>query len=437
MPVVMKSVMGSVAGRLILAVLALAACKGSSSSDGLMPDGPTPDGSIPSDACTAGQSTPCAMLGGSWAGGSATCRDGGAWDISACTLASPGMFEEVKPAEREPDRFADARCNDGTAFDFRVRLAPHPSPIWVVYLEGGFYCDDYSSPCSTRPDNLKSTNPGTDASLANGDNQGLFNPSATVNPDFDDKNEVYAHYCSSDFWAGATTSRLPSTGDPTNGWYFSGHINVDAMIAILIERYGLDDSSPALRVLLTGSSAGAFGAHFNEARTGAAIPNAAAAGRLMLLVDAGWMTDWDDPMHRMGTATTPDADVWHRARAFWGATFDPDCEAAASDPSTCFMAPSWYPFVSARVPTLIQQCRFDQSFTSAHHLASTDASAASWQSEVTTSLATVPWLFSGSTPSYHTLLGSDAGFATGPTGSTLEEVLDRFWNGGAPERVLF
>ena len=40
------------------------------------------------------------------------------------------------------------------------------------------------------------------------------------------------------------------------------------------------------------------------------------AGRLELLVDAGWMTDWDDPAHRLGAATTRDRDVWTRARAF-------------------------------------------------------------------------------------------------------------------------
>jgi hypothetical protein len=395
-----------------------------------------------SRVCASGQTMACSSLAGSWSSGTASCRGSGSgWDVSGCTLASPGKGEEVKPAQREPSRFAAARCNDGTPFDFKVRLAPRPSSVWVIWLEGGFYCDDYSSPCSTRPANLKSTNPGNDEQLIAFDSQGIFNTSPTVNPDFYDTNMVSAHYCSSDFWAGATSTRRPSTGDPTNGWYFSGHPNVDALIAMLAQRYGLDDSNPSLRVLLGGSSAGAFGAHFNQARVVAALPNTAAGGRLALFVDAGWMTDWDNPSYRMGSATTPDADVWKKARTFYSATFDPDCEKGAtsqgSDPSTCFMAPAWYPYVAKRSAVLIQQCSFDQSFTSAHHLASTDAPATTWETQVKASFVGVTWLFSGSMPPYHTLAISDAGFATGPTGNTLADVVHAFWTGAAPERVQF
>lgn len=148
------------------------------------------------------------------------------------------------------------------------------------------------------------------------------------------------------------------------------------------------------------------------------------------------MTDWDVAAHRFGLATTPDRDVWKRARAFWAATFDPDCEAATAEPSACFMAPNWYPFVSKRGPVLIQQSSFDAAFTNAHGIEAPSPAAEKWRAQVTASLAGVNWLFSGSAP-YHTLTLTKEGMQTGPAGTTLADVLKRFSNGGAPERVVF
>jgi O-palmitoleoyl-L-serine hydrolase len=391
----------------------------------------------PPPFCTSGQGASCSALGGSFSGGNAPCRaDGRGWDVTTCALASPGQTEMVKPAERDPARFAVARCNDGTPFGFAIRLAPKPSSSWTIYLEGGEMCDDYAKPCSERELRLMTTRPRPDRSLGALPASGLFSALPAVNPSFFDQNQVYAFYCSSDVWAGATTDRRPSSGDPARGWYFSGHANVDAMLAVLVERYGLDDSQSTLQVLFGGGSAGAFGAHINEARVGATLPSAASAGRLKLFVDAGWTTDWDEPGHRIGIATTPDRDVWKRARSFWAATFDPDCEAASAEPSTCFMAPTWYPFVAKRVPVLIQQSSFDAAFTNNHKITAPSPTAAKWRAQVTSSLAGATWLFSGASP-YHTLALTNAGMQTGPTGNTLAEVLARFWSGRPPERVLF
>ncbi len=413
-----------------------------SASDAQVGDASTGDASV-GDAggpavCTPGGTASCTDLARSWSGGQATCRaDGSGWDVSACVVPATGQFEMVKPAIREPGRFADARCNDGTPFTFQVRLASSPSPVWLIYLKGGAFCDDYAAPCSERAMNLTTTVPARDGYLGGPFHAGVFNSDASVNPDFANVNQVFAYYCSSDFWAGATTTRRPSTGDPTNGWYFLGHANVDAMLGLLVERYGLDDSNDALRVLFGGGSAGALGAHFNDARVVSTLPRAAAAGRLKLFIDAGWMIDWDDPAYRIRIATTPDADVWRRARAFWAATFDPDCEAAAADPSTCAMAPNWYPYVAARQPVLIQQCAFDAEFTMNHGLTTSDAAASTWMAQVNASFDGVDWLFSGSDSPYHTLGIADIGVMKGPAGSTLIDVLHQFWTGGTPERVMF
>ena len=388
------------------------------------------------EACD-GTSVDCASLGGSFSGGTASCRPScSGWDVSRCVLAARGEVEIVKPAERDPSRWSDARCNDGTAFPFGVSLAPTPSRVWLIYLEGGVYCDDVSLACSQRMLDLTTSWAAADGSPAPGTLAGLFRRNPATNPDFAGANLVFAHYCSSDFWAGATTDRRRTTGDPTRGWYFSGHANVDAMLAILAERYGLDDADPTLRLLFSGGSAGAFGAHFNIARAAAAMPVTRAAGRLMMLVDAGWMTDWDDPTYRLGMATISDREVWRSGRTFWAATFDPACEAAHTDSVDCVFGPGWYPAVSSLVPTLIQQSSADIAFMGSHGIQPTDPIVDTWRAQVKASFAPVTWLFSGDA-SYHTLATTDAGLAKGPAGSTLVQVIDRFWANGPPERVTF
>ena len=72
------------------------------------------------------------------------------------------------------------------------------------------------------------------------------------------------------------------------------------------------------------------------------------------------MFDWIDPDPAppdflLGGATVRDAELWQHTRTFWGATFDPACEAAVVEPSTCLYGPVWYPRVAARLPVLILQ----------------------------------------------------------------------------------
>jgi hypothetical protein len=166
-----------------------------------------------SETCDGGVRA-CADLGGTWSGGDAACRsDCRGWEVAACVRADATKFELVKAGERDTERFAGARCNDGTAFPISVRLSPSGSHEWVIYLEGGVYCDDHSYPCSERPQQLKSTQSDPDRTLVEPRLTGIFNRDPAENPTFAGANHVFAHYCSSDFWTGATTERRPSSGD--------------------------------------------------------------------------------------------------------------------------------------------------------------------------------------------------------------------------------
>ena len=55
---------------------------------------------------------------------------------------------------------------------------------------------------------------------------------------------------------------------------------------------------------------------------------------------------------------------------------------------------------------------------------------------MTGTTASVTWLFSGAVP-YHVLTVSDQGWAMGPPGSSLQEMVFRFFADGPPERVTF
>lgn len=377
----------------------------------------------------------------------ASCRaDCGAWDVADCERSDPTRWETVEPAVRDP-RWTAARCNDGSPFDFNVQLGPEPSRTWVIHLAGGAMCEDLGASCGDRPRALTTTSLQVDRELSTLPGSGIVSRDATRNPTFATANLVRATYCSSDQWSGATTERRPSSGDPVNGWYFAGRTNVAALLALLEERYGLDDADPQTEVLFTGSSAGAFGAHFNAAVVEAALPASAARHHIRLLIDGGWQFDWIDPDPAppdflLGKATVQDAAVWQHAREFWGATFDPVCEAAVDEPSTCLYGPVWYPHVAARLPLLIQQSLMDVAFTGSHGIGEAEPAAlAAWRLQAKASLADVDWLFSGD-DSNHVLADPVngeifGGLAQGPEGKTFGDVLGRFWADGVPERVEF
>src|SRR5262245_61926924 len=115
----------------------------SSGSESETSGSPCGDGEVePGEACDGGTAA-CSDLAASWESGNATCRnDCRGWDVSSCALASSDGWESVKPAVRDPARWEGARCNDGTPFTMSVRLSDERSTEWVIYLQGGLYCDD-------------------------------------------------------------------------------------------------------------------------------------------------------------------------------------------------------------------------------------------------------------------------------------------------------
>lgn len=274
------------------------------------------DGRVdPGEACDPGApAANCAMLAGSFGGGSAPCRATcTGWDVSACTRAGSGPERErVRPRRRDGTRWASALCNEYSTlplddpssplgdFSFSVQLAAPGSAnakVWRVSLQGGGYCDGLGKPCTDRARSLVSAWDdgaqaplGADGSLAPGGGD-------TVSGAFAGANLIDAEYCSSDLWSGTRDAAVPVMVDGiTSGaahasqpFTFTGRRNVRAILELLIQRYGLDPDDPATQVLLTGESAGGHGVNNNADQAASLLPKLAADGRAKFAPCAGWV----------------------------------------------------------------------------------------------------------------------------------------------------
>ncbi len=224
------------------------------------------------------------------------------------------------------------------------------------------------------------------------------------------------------------------------------------MVETLTERYGLDDADPRTRVLFAGSSAGGIGVEVNADTLAQLLPRTAAEGRLRLVNDGGFIPDFDDPEYRPGEADVPIRELIIAGYDFWGSGLNPICEAeqkqAGEHPGRCFLSAVVYPYITRPapdglgLPLFIQYSSIDEFALNLHGIDDrndpADAAALErWRATALESLAGMDWIFSGGARPYHTVLPSDEKVRMGPPGQTFLEVLARFWEGGAPARVIF
>lgn len=346
--------------------------------------------------CDAGATRACDALAAAWqAGADATCAaDGTRWDTAACTPVDTGgtarTSEVVYPAQRDPARWGDARCSYEGDFVFEVALAPTPTNVWQIVLEGGGQCSTdadchdrdlwkvapYRSPTPDAPF-VPFEPDGTIASLGLGE---------YTTPGIDDvANIVKANYCSSDGWTGTNLTGTtityddPRTGQPvTRPWVFAGRPSVRAMLELLRERYGLDDSRPDLQIHLRGQSAGGIGVANNAWVLAEMLPRAAAAHRVLVSSWNGFIPpEWDPTQYPFEHVD----DFWYgdapgvtgrqamtTLAAVWGAELMPSCAAHEADAADCLSVGVLYPYITNEpdetpaglgVPMLVYQNRQD------------------------------------------------------------------------------
>ncbi len=392
----------------------------------------------------------CGDLGEIWVKeGEASCRaDCSGYDVDTCELGTGDLFEFFKAAERD-ERWADARCADGSSAVYAVRPSPSRNDTWLIYLTGGGACDDYSLPCAEMYADVTSDD-RLDGALGPVGADGIFDMDPKVNPDFWDANLVYVRTCTADRWSGTSPAPTPNSASE-EGYYFVGRRSLDATLESLQQRFGLDDADEATRVLFAGGSGGALGAMNAIFQVADTLPLTVAGGRMKAMVDAGWNTPWDDPDWPLLQADVPDVEVFRYRYDYWQSSLDPECVAAqpAGEGGNCFLSQTLYPYLE--VPVLVQQNARDPNWLGEHGMDAENTeheeAIMAWELATRASMAEIQWLYSGSEAypngvRYHTLATTNSLFldfcpnapdACDP-GSTFAEVLHDFWNDSAPPR---
>ena len=336
------------------------------------------------------------------------------------------MWQVIRPAERDPERWGQARCNDGSATSVAVNNPVGGSKDWVIRVAGGYYCDETSLPCSKRPKRF-TTGIGVRGEVLGdgadwpGHATGMFMRDAQVNPDFAGANHALLHYCSSDLWLGENPDKQPNSASQ-DGWYFTGRINFRAGIEAL-ELAGMDRSDPQTRVLLVGQSSGGIGLANNLHLVTELFPKQVEADGVKVIIDGGWI-----PPLPMQPAFQVNR---------WG-TLLPACEAQmrkdGRDPAECLFGVNWYPFwKQAGVDVLVAQSGLD--VTQLKQLGIEGSVARSvFRDQVRESLMVADHVLSGGW-SYH-VLAFDMRLSASPFGHLFYEQAEGMWRDEEPKRVF-
>ncbi|MBK9265673.1 MAG: hypothetical protein IPM54_38525 [Polyangiaceae bacterium] len=233
------------------AVAALAGCGGDTST-------PTVTGGF-----AGGTSSGAGGSGG--AGGAAGAGGEGGGGV-VCSPEGPFDGPAIKPIDAPPGKWTwievdGAKCRNGSPAGFGIRPQTDSDKL-VIYLEGGGACFNGTT-CGINPASFGAV------AFAGWENTsgaaGIFNANNDENP-VKDWNMVYVPYCSGDIHAGnATNVDIPGALSPKDQ-DFVGYANIYLYLKRIIPTF------PGLsKVLLTGISAGGFGAAYNYVRVAEAF----------------------------------------------------------------------------------------------------------------------------------------------------------------------
>jgi hypothetical protein len=147
---------------------------------------------------------------------------------------------------------AGAKCRDGTPTGIGVDLGADTTKV-MIFLEGGGACFNATT-CGTNPSHFDSVTFGAQFVIGES-TAGIFSRTDSQNS-VKDWTMVYVPYCTGDVHAGsATDAQVP--GFPGKQ-QFVGYMNMDLDLARIVATF-----PNASQVLLTGQSAGGFGAALN------------------------------------------------------------------------------------------------------------------------------------------------------------------------------
>lgn len=181
---------------------------------------------------------------------------------------------------------AVARCNDGSPPVLYVRGSTDPEHAadWLVHLNGGGYCDGYET-CAERwcgEGSYDAANMSSRWAPETADGRGVMS-AEPANP-LAGFQVAQLYYCTSDLWIGREPA-VTLDGDPPFTLSFAGHEVIGEALAALAAGVVSDDGEAQLPplvdphlVVLSGSSAGAYGAVAQLGRFVDAFPGSRVVG---------------------------------------------------------------------------------------------------------------------------------------------------------------
>lgn len=199
-----------------------------------------------------------AGAGSSVGGGSST---GGGGSGPTCPPAGPFVGAPITgtPHQWKWIPIPGAKCRDGSDTGFGIRTNPASTKLFI-YLEGGGACFNAAT-CAISLASFAQF--AFDGWKGTAGAIGLFDDKLAENP-FQDWNAVYVPYCTGDVHAG-DADFVDVPGGPADQ-HFVGYANIGLFLQRLVPTF-----PDATHVVITGVSAGGFGAAFNYDRLASAF----------------------------------------------------------------------------------------------------------------------------------------------------------------------
>ncbi|HEY5147338.1 MAG TPA: pectin acetylesterase-family hydrolase [Polyangiaceae bacterium] len=209
-----------------------------------------------------------------------------------------------------------AKCRDGSSTGIGVNLGTSTDKV-MIFLEGGGACFNATTCALMNPSKYGASDFNGTFTAAEG-NLGVFDRTDAMNP-VSDWSYVYVPYCTGDIHAGNNVTGGDAGAGVANQ-HFVGYVNVGLDLQRIVPTF-----PTASQVLLTGISAGGFGASANYAQVAKAFSSLPVA----LLDDSG------PPMEDPYETTCQQKDV----TALWGLdkTLLSDCGSDCSNPASYYL----------------------------------------------------------------------------------------------------
>ena len=225
-----------------------------------------------------------------------------------------------------------AKCMDGSPAGYYF-VSNSSSRSWIIELQGGGECASRKL-CDTRI--------GTPLFSSK------YFPRTVVfdflnskqNAKLNTFNRVLIPYCSQDLWTG----QRKTNNDDTFGYFFSGHLILEA---VLKELESLSDIKSASQIILTGESAGGIGVWPNVDWLAGMYPGA----RVVAAPIAGFYFfayPFTGPGHTSSGLADFRKSAWPSHYSLWESFVDVTCARNLLEPAYCILANYSLPFIDSK-----------------------------------------------------------------------------------------